>query len=66
MDHQPNLFTDLARTVGACLWVKGMEVLTEKKESEPEVLELTKFILALKLSSSLPGILELPRKEDKK
>ena len=66
MDHQPNLFTDLARTVGACLWVKGMEVLTEKKESEPEVLEVTKFILALKLSSSLPGILGLPRKEDKK
>ena len=66
MDHQPNLFTDLARTVGACLWVKGMEVLTEKKESESEVLELTRFILALKLSSSLPGILELPRKEDKK
>ena len=46
MDHQPNLFTDLARTVGACLWLKGMEVLTEKKESEPEVLELTRFILA--------------------
>ncbi|WP_455161418.1 mechanosensitive ion channel protein MscL [Streptococcus timonensis] len=66
MDHQPNLFTDLARTVGACLWVKGMEVLTEKKESESEVLELTRFILALKLSSSLPGILGLPRKEDKK
>ena len=66
MDHQPNLFTNLARTVGACLWVKGMEVLTEKKESEPEVLELTKFILALKLSSSLPGILGLTRKEDKK
>ena len=66
MDHQPNLFTDLARTVGACLWVKGMEVLTEKKESETEVLELTRFILALKLSSSLPGILGLPRKEDKK
>ena len=66
MDHQPNLFTDLARTVGACLWLKGMEVLTEKKESKPEVLELTRFILALKLSSSLPGILGLPRKEDKK
>ena len=66
MDHQRNLFTDLARTVGACLWVKGMEVLTEKKESESEVLELTRFILALKLSSSLPGILGLPRKEDKK
>ena len=66
MDHQPNLFTDLASTVGACLWVKGMEVLTEKKESESEVLELTRFILALKLSSSLPGILGLPRKEDKK
>ena len=66
MDHQPNLFTDLARTVGACLWVKGMEVLTEKKESESEVLELTRLILALKLSSSLPWILGLPRKEDKK
>ena len=66
MDHQPNLFTDLARTVGACLWVKGMESLTEKKESESEVLELTRLILALKLSSSLPWILGLPRKEDKK
>lgn len=66
MDHQPNLFTALARTVGACLWVKGMEVLNEKKESEPKVLELTRFILALKLSSSLPWILEFPRKEDKK
>ena len=66
MDHQPNLFTDLARTVGACLWVKGMEVLTEKKESESEVLELTRFILALKIGSSLPWILGLPRKEDKK
>ena len=66
MDHQPNLFTDFARTVGACLWVKGMEVLTEKKESEPEVLELTRFILALKIGSSLPWILGLPRKEDKK
>ena len=66
MDHQPILFTDLARTIGICLWVKGMEALTEKKESEPEVLELTRFILALKLSSSLPGILGLPRKKDKK
>ena len=66
MDHQPILFTDLARTIGACLWVKGTEALTEKKESEPEVLELTRFILALKLSSSLPWILGLPRKEDKK
>ena len=45
---------------------KGMEALTEKKESEPEVLELTRFILALKLSSSLPWILGLPSKEDKK
>jgi len=66
MDHQPILFTDLARTIGACLWVKGTEALTEKKESEPEVLELTRLILALKLSSSLPGILGLPRKKDKK
>lgn len=66
MDHQPILFTDLARTIGACLWIKGTEALTEKKESEPEVLELTSLILALKLSSSLPGILGLPRKKDKK
>ena len=66
MDHQPNLFTDLARTIGAYLWVKEMESLTEKKESESEVLELTRLILALKLSSSLPWILGLPRKEDKK
>ena len=66
MDNQPNFFTGMARTIGICLWAKGMEVLTEKKESEPEVLELTRFILALKLSSSLPGILGLPRKEDKK
>ena len=66
MDHQPSLFTDLARTIGICLWVKGMESLTEKKESESEVLELTRLILALKLSSSLPWILGLPRKEDKK
>lgn len=66
MDHQPILFTDLARTIGTCLWVKETEALTEKKESEPEVLELTRLILALKLSSSLPGIRGLPRKEDKK
>ena len=66
MDHQPILFTDLARTIGACLWVKGTEALTEKKESEPEVLELTRLILALKLSSSLPEIRGLPRKEEKK
>ena len=66
MDHQPSLFTDLARTIGAYLWVKVMESLTEKKESESEVLELTRLILALKLSSSLPWILGLPRKEDKK
>lgn len=66
MYHQPILFTDLARTIGACLWIKGTEALTEKKESEPEVLELTSLILALKLSSSLPGILGLPRKEEKK
>lgn len=64
MDHQPNLFTALARTIGIYLWVKGMESLTEKKESESEVLELTRLILALKLSSSLPWILGLPRKED--
>ena len=66
MDHQPNLFTDLSRTIGDCLWVKGTEALTEKKESEPEVLELTRLILALKLSSSLPEIRGLPRKEEKK
>ena len=66
MYHQPILFTDLARTIGACLWIKGTEALTEKKESEPEVLELTSLILALKLSSSLPGIRGLPRKEEKK
>ena len=66
MDHQPNFFTGMARTIGICLWVKGMEVLTEKKESESEVLELTRFILALKIGSSLPWILGLPRKEDKK
>lgn len=66
MDNQPNFFTGMARIIGTCLWVKGMEVLTEKKESESEVLELTRFILALKLGSSLPWILGLPRKEDKK
>ena len=33
MDNQPNFFTGMARTIGICLWVKGMEVLTEKKES---------------------------------
>lgn len=56
----------MARMIGTCLWVKGMEALTEKKESESEVLELTRFILALKIGSSLPWILGLPRKEDKK
>ena len=66
MDNQPNFFTGMARTIWDMPLGKGMEVLTEKKESEPEVLELTRFILALKLSSSLPGILGLPRKEDKK
>ena len=66
MDNQPNFFTGMARIIGTCLWVKGMEVLTEKKESESEVLELTRFILALKIGSSLPWILGLPRKEDKK
>ena len=66
MNNQPNFFTGMARIIGTCLWVRGMGVLTEKKESEPEVLELTRFILALKLSSSLPGILGLTRKEDKK
>ena len=66
MDHQPNLFTDLARTIGACLWVKGMEVLTEKKESEPEALEFAKFLAAYKMISTLPWVVGLPRKEDKK
>ena len=66
MDHQPNLFTDLARTIGAYLWVKGMEVLTEKKESEPKALEFAKFLTAYKMLSSLPWIVGLPRKEDKK
>ena len=66
MDHQPNFFTTMARMIGTCFWVKGMEALTEKKESESEVLELTRFILALKIGSSLPWLLGLPRKEDKK
>ena len=66
MDNQPNLFTDLARTVGACLWVKGMEVLTEKKESEPKVIEVAKFLTAYKMISTLPWIAGLPRKEEKK
>ena len=43
MDNQPNFFTGMARTIGICLWAKGMEVLTEKKEFEPEVLDLTRF-----------------------
>ena len=66
MDNQPNFFTGMARIIGTCLWVKGMEVLTEKKESESEVVKVAKFLTAYKLLSSLPGILGLPRKEDKK
>ena len=66
MDNQPNFFTGMARTIGICLWVKGMEVLTEKKESEPKALEVAKFLAAYKLISALPWIAGLPRKEDKK
>ena len=66
MDQQPNIFTNMARVIGTCLWVKGMEVLTEKKESEPKAIELAKFLTAYKMSSSLPWIVGLPRKEDKK
>ena len=55
MDNQPNFFTGMARTIGICLWAKGMEVLTEKKESEPEALELTRFILALTSAFLLKG-----------
>ena len=40
MDNQPNFFTGMARIIGTCLWVKGMEVLTEKKESESEVVKV--------------------------
>ena len=66
MDNQPNFFKGMARTIGTCLWVKGMEVLTEKKESESEVVKVAKFLTAYKLLSSLPWIAGLPRKEDKK
>ena len=66
MDHQPNFFTAMARMIGTFAWVKGMEVLTEKKESEPKALELVKFLTAYKLLSTLPWIVGLPRKEDKK
>ena len=66
MDNQPNFFTGMARIIGTCLWVKGMEVLTEKKESESEVVKVAKFLTAYKLLSSLPWIAVLPRKEDKK
>ena len=66
MDHQPNFFTAMARTIGTCLWLKGIEALTEKKESEPEVLKVAKFLTAYTLLSSLPWIMGLPRKEDKK
>mgnify|MGYP000001390260 CR=1 FL=1 len=66
MDNQPNFFTGMARIIGTCLWVKGMEVLTEKKESEPKALEFSRLLLALKLESSLPWILGLSKKEDRK
>ena len=66
MDQQPNFFTNMARVIGTCLWVKGMEVLTEKKESGPKAIELAKFLTAYKMLSSLPWIVGLPRKEDKK
>ena len=66
MDNQPNFFTGMARAIGICLWVKGMEGLTEKKESEPKALEFAKFLTAYKMLSSLPWIVGLPRKEDKK
>ena len=66
MDNQPNFFTGMARIIGTCLWVKGMEVLTEKKESEPKALEVAKFLAAYKMISTLPWIVRLPRKEDKK
>ena len=66
MDHQPNFFTTMARTIGTCLWVKGMEALTEKKESESEVVKVAKFFMAYKLLFSLPWIVGLPRKEDRK
>ena len=66
MDNQPNFFTGMARTIGICLWAKGMEVLTEKKESDSKVLEVAKFLAAYKMISTLPWILGLPRKEDKK
>ena len=66
MDNQPNFFTGMARIIGTCLWVKGMEVLTEKKESESEVVKVVKFLTAYKLLSSLPWIAGLPRMEDKK
>ena len=66
MDQQPNFFTNMARVIGTCLWVKGMEVLTEKKESEPKAIELAKFLTAYKMLSSLPWIVGLSRKEDKK
>ena len=66
MDQQPNFFTNMARVIGTCLWVKGMEVLTEKKESEPKVIEVAKFLTAYKMIYTLPWIAGLPRKEDKK
>ena len=63
MDNQPNFFTGMARIIGTCLWVKGMEVLTEKKESEPKALEVVKFLAAYKMISALPWIAGLPRKK---
>ena len=62
MDNQPNFFTGMARIIGTYLWVKGMEVLTEKKESEPKALEIAKFLTAYKMLSALPWIAGLPRK----
>ena len=56
MDNQPNFFTGMARIIGTCLWVKGMEVLTEKKESEPKALEVAKFLAAYKMISLCLGL----------
>ena len=66
MDNQPNFFTGMARTIGICLWAKGMEVLTEKKESELKALEVAKFLATYKMISTLPWIVGLPKKEDRK
>ena len=63
MDNQPNFFTGMARTIGICLWVKGMEVLTEKKESEPKALEVAKFLATYKMISTLLGLWDFLRKK---